>query len=115
MRMKLLGLTPILLASTICLSQGKAPNLDPNVDKLIKELKTERNGDKRFNLLSRIVRKYDSMPITKKDAAKMAEAARQLLEVAESHKGDWDYPNAVHRGNLLFGRAKLFNGNLAEA
>jgi thiol-disulfide isomerase/thioredoxin len=46
---------------------------------------------------------------------KAAESARELLSVAASRTGSWDYGNAIHRGNILLGRIALHQGDNAEA
>lgn len=41
--------------------------------------------------------------------------ARELLTLAEKHRNDWNYGNAVHKGNLILGRVALRRSERAKA
>jgi len=41
--------------------------------------------------------------------------AKELLVLATQHKGDWNYGNAIHHGNLILGRIALRDGRIDEA
>ncbi len=41
--------------------------------------------------------------------------AEELLELAPRFKGDWDYGNAIHNGNLVLGRVAVKEGRLDVA
>ena len=44
-----------------------------------------------------------------------AARARELLLRAESHREDWNYGNAVHKGNMVLGRVALRRGDINAA
>lgn len=51
-------------------------------------------------------------------SGKMDEAreyAEELLTLAPQHKGDWNYGNAIHHGNLILGRIALRDGRIDDA
>ncbi len=41
--------------------------------------------------------------------------AQELLELAPRFKGDWNYGNAIHDGNLVLGRVAVKEGRLDDA
>ena len=41
--------------------------------------------------------------------------AKELLELAERYKTDWNYGNAIHHGNLIRGRVAMKAGDVASA
>lgn len=41
--------------------------------------------------------------------------AQELLALAEKHKNDWNYGNAVHKGNIILGRVALRKSERAKA
>jgi len=53
--------------------------------------------------------------VERRDGSRAAAFARELLELAESYRGDWNYGNAVHHGHLILGRVALLNGGIATA
>lgn len=74
-------------------------------DKLI----LETDGLQKFYLLSEIIRIYAAEKIAKANEAE--ERAENLLALSEQFKGDWNYGNAIHHGNLVLGRVKLIGGD----
>ncbi|MGD1151913.1 MAG: RNA polymerase subunit sigma-24 [Syntrophales bacterium] len=49
------------------------------------------------------------------DSSKASKYASQLLQKAPQYKKDWNYGNAIHKGNLILGRVALASGKLEEA
>jgi tetratricopeptide (TPR) repeat protein len=49
------------------------------------------------------------------DRERAAASARELLSMADTLPNDWNYGNAIHRGNLVLGRIALDRGDLREA
>ena len=47
--------------------------------------------------------------------AKAREDANTVLSVAEKYRSDWNYGNAVHKGNLALGRLALRDGDIEQA
>lgn len=41
--------------------------------------------------------------------------ATEMLSQAAAHKGDWNYGNAIHHGNLILGRIALGSGDVVAA
>jgi tetratricopeptide (TPR) repeat protein len=46
---------------------------------------------------------------------KARQYAEELLAAAAAHKGEWNYGNAIHQGNLVLGRVALREGRVDEA
>jgi hypothetical protein len=46
---------------------------------------------------------------------KASKYASELLQKASQYKNDWNYGNAIHKGNLILGRIALRSGKLEEA
>lgn len=68
-------------------------------------------GDERFYQLDRVAK-------TALDAGQEGKAenyATELLRMAEERKGDWNYGNAVHHGNIVLGRIALRLGDVTGA
>jgi hypothetical protein len=49
------------------------------------------------------------------DGPRAAAFARELLDLAERYRDDWNYGNAVHKGHLVLGRVALMKGDVASA
>jgi len=49
------------------------------------------------------------------EAAKAQQFASELLQDAEKFHDNWNYGNAVHKGNIVLGRVALQQGNIAGA
>ncbi len=49
------------------------------------------------------------------DAAKAEQYASELLQSAQQFKNNWNYGNAVHKGNIVLGRVALRRGDIAGA
>lgn len=59
---------------------------------------------------------YASMLALKFKALDTAESyAKEMLQAAEKNPNDWDYGNAIHNGNVIYGRIALIKGNIEEA
>ncbi len=53
--------------------------------------------------------------LVESDPSRAASFARELLQLAEQYRGDWNYGNAIHKGHLILGRVALRRGDLATA
>lgn len=53
--------------------------------------------------------------LVQRDPQRAASFARELLDLAECYRGDWNYGNAVHKGHLILGRVALRRGDVATA
>ena len=54
----------------------------------------------------------------KVEAGEIVKAKRfgdELLHLSEKYKDDWNYGNAIHKGNLILGRVALRQGNIKAA
>jgi tetratricopeptide (TPR) repeat protein len=49
------------------------------------------------------------------ELGKASKYALELLEKAHQYKNNWNYGNAIHKGNLILGRIALTSGKLQEA
>ena len=49
------------------------------------------------------------------DAAKAEQYASELLQSAQQFKNNWNYGNAVHKGNIVLGRVALRRGDIPGA
>jgi hypothetical protein len=49
------------------------------------------------------------------DIRKARAYAERLLDQAKRHRDNWNYGNAVHKGNLILGRIAVGEGRLADA
>jgi len=49
------------------------------------------------------------------ETAKAQQYATELLQDAEKFHGNWNYGNALHKGNIVLGRIALQQGNIAKA
>jgi hypothetical protein len=49
------------------------------------------------------------------ETAKAQQYASELLQSAEKFKGNWNYGNAVHKGNIILGRIALREGDIVTA
>jgi TonB family protein len=70
-----------------------------------------QNGAERFYALT-------DLPKQALDAGALEKAssyATDLLQLANDHKGDWNYGNAIYNGNTVLGLVALRQGNVAEA
>jgi hypothetical protein len=47
--------------------------------------------------------------------AKVQQYASELLDVASQFRGDWNYGNALHKGNIVLGRIALQQGDIPTA
>lgn len=41
--------------------------------------------------------------------------AMRLLSIAKKHKGNWNYGNAIHDGNMMLGRLELLSNHVEQA
>ncbi len=53
--------------------------------------------------------------LVERDPRRAAAFARELLELAERYRADWNYGNAIHKGHLILGRVALRRGDLDAA
>ena len=79
---------------------------------LIRERGIEKaTGEQRFYELGDLA----TAALEAGDAAKAAEYASELLQDAQTFKNDWNYGNAVHKGNIVLGRVALEHHDIAGA
>ena len=77
----------------------------------MEELNSAQNTEERFYALtSASLRSYE---VGKMKAAKTY--AEELLSLAKSFESDWNYGNAIHKGNIVLGRIALKNGDIKQA
>ncbi len=77
----------------------------------MKELDSAQNTEERFYALADAsLRSYE---VGKIDEAKTY--ANELLKLAASFKSNWNYGNAVHKGNIVLGRIALKNDDIEQA
>jgi len=69
------------------------------------------HGDERFYELSDVAKTAFEAGLD----AKAEEYADELLHMAEERRGDWNYGNAVHNGNIVLGRLALKRGDINGA
>ncbi|MDZ4660531.1 MAG: hypothetical protein SGJ18_02810 [Pseudomonadota bacterium] len=79
------------------------------------DLLLEKDPTKKFYIHADIVKKYSSEPMTSSAAIEAESFSKSLLEIAKNYEKDWNYGNAIHHGNLVLGRVKLFQGDLTVA
>ncbi|MBC7742339.1 MAG: hypothetical protein H7061_09080 [Bdellovibrionaceae bacterium] len=65
--------------------------------------------------LEEIAKYYAGHSISKESTTEARDYANQLLKLAPQIKDKWDYGNAIHHGNLVLGRIKLFEGDVTGA
>jgi len=49
------------------------------------------------------------------DVERAERYAHELLDSSSNYKGQWNYGNAIHKGNLILGRIRLRQGRIADA
>ena len=77
----------------------------------MEELNLAQSTEERFYALtSASLRSYEIGKI--KDAKTYAD---ELLRLAQSFESNWNYGNAVHKGNIVLGRIALKNGDIKQA
>ena len=80
-------------------------------EQAIKELKAASTELNRFYALT-------DASITSFEVGKIVEAekyADELLKLAPSYKSDWNYGNAIHKGNIALGRIAVTKNEIAKA
>jgi tetratricopeptide (TPR) repeat protein len=68
-------------------------------------------GDQRFYALGDMA----TEALEAGDAAKAEQYASELLQSAQQFKNDWNYGNAVHKGNIVLGRVALRRSDMRGA
>lgn len=69
------------------------------------------SGEERFYALDKLAEEA----LEAGNAAKAEQYATELLQLAPQYKRDWNYGNAVHKGNIILGRIALQRGDLLDA
>jgi hypothetical protein len=78
----------------------------------IRELGLEKaGGEERFYELGDLA----TTAFEAGETAKAQQYASELLQSAQKFKNDWNYGNAVHKGNIILGRIALQRGDTASA
>src|SRR5262249_5418433 len=71
---------------------------------LIRERGVEKaTGEQRFYELGDLA----TAALEAGDVAKAEQYASELLQAGQTYKSDWNYGNAVHKGNIVLGRVAL--------
>jgi tetratricopeptide (TPR) repeat protein len=79
---------------------------------VIRERGAEKlQGEERFYALNDLT----SSALEAGDIAKAEQYAEEILHGAPSYKNDWNYGNAIHKGNIILGRIALQRGDIAGA
>lgn len=77
----------------------------------MKELDSAKNAEERFYALTEAsLRSYE---VGKIDEAESY--ANELLKQAAEFRSNWNYGNAIHKGNIVLGRIALRNGEINRA
>ncbi len=77
----------------------------------MKELESAENSEDRFYALTQVsIRSFEAGEI--EDARTYAD---ELLAMAPSYKSNWNYGNAIHKGNIVLGRIALLNNDIKKA
>lgn len=77
----------------------------------MKELKSAENLEDRFYALTQV-------SISTFEVGKIEDArsyAEELLSMAPSFQSNWNYGNAIHKGNIVLGRIALLNDDIYKA
>ena len=93
------------------LTDSFTPNVDEQFAKARARLDNARDEYDRWVALDDVA--FWSVDVGALDQA--TDHANALLAKAEKHKADWNYGNAIHKGNLTLGRVALRKGDTAAA
>lgn len=111
------GMAATLLAQSYMLERMSAVSPEQKAELAAKALSIEEStldsspNDDRFNGLVEVsVEAYEAG-----DLGKAQQYASELLQLAPQFKGDWNYGNAVHTGNIVLGRIALRRGDVSGA
>lgn len=101
-----------LLIACAPLSHAQGP-LSPEgrFEAAMTELRSANTEERRFYLLAEAA--MTSFEVG--DSARAVEYATELLLLAPSYSSNWNYGNAIHKGNLVLGRVALQLGNEERA
>ncbi len=116
LRAFLLFLTALMTASASAqITDSLTPAERETIADLKQNLEIQRDPNKKFYLLSDIVRKYASDEIGKEMIADAKNSAESLLAMSGKFKGDWNYGNSIHHSHLVLGRLHLMEGKVEQA
>jgi hypothetical protein len=101
---------PLLLFAAKYLGRNPSEGSPSNaiIIKLSQDLSKLRKRESIFYKREEIVTVYATIPLDSNSALDAKENAELLLKEAEEFKDNWNYGNAVHHGNLVLGRVRLF-------
>lgn len=94
---------------------AKTPVKAKSIPEIKQALEMEKNTEKRYYLLSDLVKKYASTNLTGELADDAKKSADALLASNEKFKKNWNYGNAIHHSHLVLGRLSLMAGKVEEA
>ncbi|MGX9728223.1 MAG: tetratricopeptide repeat protein [Candidatus Electronema sp. VV] len=70
-----------------------------------------KEGNERFYTLTALV----EISFEAGELEKTKIYANELLNITESYRNDWNYGNAIHKGNIFLGRLAIIAGNIESA
>jgi hypothetical protein len=96
------------------------PSITNLTDNAVRRIAFERKEADLERLSSKAKRFYElddvaTAAFSAGDFEKAAAYSRELLEMTMLYKQDWNYGNAVHKGNIMLGRLALRQGDVEDA
>lgn len=116
--MKILSIWLITILANISYAEFNLDHkavLKKNITQLEDILSTEKNPENKFVILSNLVKRYSSEPLTPQRSISAKKYADECLQMANSYKSSFDYGNALHHAHLVLGRVHLFQKDLTGA
>lgn len=108
--------TAYLVSQRFLSSQGTmvqriANRVTGRLQKADDEVRTAKSGYDRWLALTDLV----LLEAESRDDGVVRPHAMEVLQTAESYRTDWNYGNAIHKGNLALGRLALRQNRVSEA
>lgn len=111
----------LLLASLVLWGCCEAPDTETVSDDSFSPQARYETAMSELGLAGSERRRFYALPdasMTSFDVGNVAEArefATELLTIAPKYSSDWNYGNAIHKGNIVLGRLALREGDVVRA